>query len=564
MSKSKIKAARGLIKADLVLKNGKVLNVFTEEFLIGDVAIVGDTIVGVGDYSGEKEIDCTGKYIVPGFIDAHVHIESSMVSPLEFAKQIIRKGTTSIVADPHEIVNVAGARGMDYILDSSESVPTNVFVMVPSSVPATDMETNGAGKFLAEDIRPYLQHPRVRGLGEMMRFVDVLNEHEETMEKVNAFSQVIIDGHAPGITGKDVQAYRLAGILNDHECASAKEGIEKLRAGYHILIREGSGAKNAEQLIKGFLDVGAAFDRCLFCTDDKHLEDIEKEGHIDTCIRKAIRLGLSPEKAYKIASYNAAQFYNMYSLGAVGAGHLADMLIVDDLERVGISAIVKSGKIVDENWLADFAYELKDETLLETVKNEEISEENIAFVKKELNDVMELVPNQLLTIRKKEVIPGDGGRFVPNSEYCKLVVVERHGKNGCVGVCPIKGYNIVSGAVATTVSHDSHNIIAAGDNDKDIVCAVNKLKEIKGGYVIVSGGEVVDVLPLPIAGLISTKTASEVQKQTGRMVEIARSMGVPEGVDPFTTLSFMALTVIPEIRLTEKGMFDVTQMKFIS
>lgn len=564
MSKSTIKVARGLEKADIVLKNGNVLNVFTEEFLLCDVAIVGNMIVGIGDYSGDKEIDCTGKYIVPGFIDAHVHIESSMVSPLEFSKHIIKKGTTSIVADPHEIVNVAGANGMDYILDSSENVPSNVFVMVPSSVPATDMETNGAGKFLAEDIRPYLQHPRVKGLGEMMRFVDVLNEHEETMEKVNSFSHVIIDGHAPGITGKDVQAYRLAGILNDHECASAEEGIEKLRAGYHILIREGSGAKNSEQLIKGFVDAGVAFDRCLFCTDDKHLEDIENEGHIDTCVRKAIKAGLAPEKAYKIASYNAAQFYNIYSVGAVGAGHLADILVVNDLENVEISTIIKGGEIVDENWLKDFHYELKEETLLQTVKNEKITKEAIALSKKELNDVMELVPNQLLTIHRKEIIPDENEQFVPNSTYCKLVVVERHGKNGCIGVCPIKGYNIVNGAVATTVSHDSHNIIAVGDNDEDIVCAVNKLREIKGGYVIASDGKVVDVLPLSIAGLISTDTADNVQKQTGKMVEIARQMGVPNGVDPFTTLSFMALTVIPEVRLTEKGMFDVTQMKFIS
>lgn len=563
MSKSMMKVARGLEKADLVLKNGMILNVFTEEFLPGDVAIVGDMIVGIGKYSGEKEINCTGKYIVPGFVDAHVHIESSMVSPLEFTKYIIRKGTTSIVADPHEIVNVAGARGMDYILDSSENVPSNVFVMVPSSVPATDMETNGAGKFLAKDIKPYLQHPRVKGLGEMMRFVDVLNEHEETMEKVSAFSNVIIDGHAPGITGKDVQAYRCAGILNDHECATAEEGIEKLRAGYHILIREGSGAKNSEQLLKGFLDAGVAFDRCLFCTDDKHLEDIENDGHIDKCIRKAIQLGVPAEKAYKMASYNAAQFYNIYSVGAVGAGHLADILVLDNLENVEISMIIKSGNIVDEKWMESFAYTLQDETLLQTVKNNEITIKDIECEKKDVNDVLELVPNQLLTIHKKEAVPGENGVFVPDDAYGKLVVVERHGKNGAIGVCPIKGYGIKNGAVATTVSHDSHNIIAAGDNDADIVCAVNKLKDIKGGYVIASEGKVVDVLPLEIAGLISTDKAENVQKQTGKMVEIVRSMGVKEGVDPFTTLSFMALTVIPEVRLTEKGMFDVTQMKFI-
>ncbi len=563
MAKSIIKAARGIEKADIVLKNGKILNVFTEEFLIGDVAVVGTKIAGIGEYSGNVEIDCTGKYIVPGFIDAHVHIESSMVTPLEYTKYIVKKGTTGIVADPHEIVNVCGARGMDYILDASGNVPGNVFVMVPSSVPATDLETNGAGKFLAEDIQSYLKHPRVKGLGEMMRFVDVLNEHEETLEKVNRFSDVIIDGHAPGISGKDVQAYRAAGIVDDHECATAEEGIEKLRAGYSILIREGSGAKNLEQLIRGFLEAGVPLDRCMFCSDDKHLEDIENEGHMDACVRKAMQLGVPAEKAYKMASYNAAQFYNMHGIGAVGAGYLADLVILDDAQNVKINKVMKSGKIIDDKYLEAFQYDLKDPALLKTVVINEVKKSDLRCERKAVNDVLELVPNQLLTLHKVETIPGMEQEFIPNHEYAKLVVAERHGKNGKIGVCPMKGYGITNGAVATTVSHDSHNMIAAGDNDEDLVCAMNKLREIQGGYVIASGGKIVEVLPLQIAGLISSEKASEVQKQTGNMVHYARRMGVCEGVDPFTTLSFMALTVIPEVRLTEKGMFDVTEMKFI-
>ena len=563
MSKNIIKVARGLEKADLVLKNGIVLNVFTEEFLFGDVAIVGNMIAGIGEYSGDKEVDCTGKYIVPGFVDSHVHIESSMVSPLEFTKYIVKKGTTSIVADPHEIVNVCGSRGMNYILDASENVPNNVIVMVPSSVPATDMETNGAGKFLAKDIAPYLKHPRVRGLGEMMRFVDILNGHEETLEKVSQFSEYIIDGHAPGIKGKDVQAYRAAGIANDHECATAEEGIEKMRAGFHILVREGSGAKNLEHLMKGFLEANMSLDRCLFCSDDRHLEDIETEGHMDLCVRKAIKCGVPVAKAYKIASYNAAQYYKIHASGAVGAGYKADLVILDDIENVDIDTVIKDGNIVDDNWLASFEYNLKDESLLQTVIIDEITVEDIKCVREKENDVLELVPYQLLTLHKKETVPGTEDLFVPNEEFSKLVVVERHGKNGSIGVCPMKGYNIVNGAVATTVSHDSHNIIAAGDNDEDIVCAINKLRETQGGYVIASGGKVVDALPLAIAGLISTEKAVDVQKHIGTMVETARKMNVNEGADPFTTLSFMALTVIPEVRLTEKGMFDVTKMKFI-
>lgn len=563
MGKSVIKVARGLEKADVVLKNGKILNVFTEEFLSGDIAIVDDMIAGIGDYLGEREIDCSGKYIVPGFIDSHVHIESSMVTPLEYTKYIVKRGTTSIIADPHEIVNVCGARGMDYILDASENVPSNVIVMVPSSVPATDMETNGAGDFLAKDILPYLSHPRVKGLGEVMRFVDVLNEHDETMEKLNKFSNVIIDGHAPGLTGKDIQAYRAAGILDDHECSIAEEAIEKLRAGFHILIREGSGAKNLEHLVRGILDAEMPLDRCLFCSDDRHLEAIEEEGHIDLCIRKAIELGVSVEKAYKMASYNAAQFYRMFSVGAIGAGYLADLVVLDDIYAVDISMVIKSGKIVNKQLLDTYSYELKDESLLHTVITSEIKKEDIKCERTEKNDILEMVPNQLLTLHKVEKVPGTEKVFSPNSEYGKLIVVERHGKSGKLGVCPIKGYGIVNGAVATSVSHDSHNIIATGDNDEDIVCAVNKLREIQGGYVIASEGKVVDFLPLPLAGLISMENAKTVQRKTRKMVEIARKMGVSDGIDPFTTLSFMALTVIPEIRLTEKGMFDVNQMKFI-
>lgn len=561
MGKNIISVARGIEKADLVLKNATILNVFTEEFLPGDVAIVGDKIAGIGEYSGDREIDLSGKFVVPGFIDSHVHIESSMVSPLEFTKYIVKRGTTGIVADPHEIVNVCGARGMDYILDATEKVPSNVIVMVPSSVPATDMETNGAGKFLKDDIMPYISHPRVRGLGEMMRFVDVLEGHRETIEKIEAFSDYIIDGHAPGLTGKDLQGYRAAGVLNDHECATADEVVEKIRAGFHILIREGSGAKNLEQLVNGLMKAHIPLDRCLFCSDDRHLEDIETEGHMDNCIRKAIKLGVPPAKAFKIASYNAAQFYKLPYSGAVCAGHLADLVVLDNIENVDISFVVKGGNIVDDSWLDSFKYELKDETLLHTVKINKISVEDIKCESK--GDVLELVPYQLLTLHKREELPSVGGLFVPNEDYSKLVVVERHGKNGNIGVCPMKGYGIKNGAVATTVSHDSHNIIAAGDNDEDIICAINKLREIQGGYVIASGGKVVDVLPLAIAGLMSIENAKAVQKQTAKMVEMARKMGVAEGVDPFITLSFMALTVIPEVRLTEKGMFDVTKMEFM-
>ena len=519
--------------------------------------------MGLGSYEGDREIDCTGKYIVPGLIDAHVHIESSMVSPLEFTKYIVRKGTTGIVADPHEIVNVSGKRGMDYILDASEHVPADVYVMVPSSVPATDIDTNGAGKFLAEDMAEYKSHPRVLGLGEMMRFVDVLNGDGETLEKLDAFSDMVMDGHAPGISSKEIQAYRAAGILDDHECSSGGEALEKLRAGFSILVREGSGAKNLESILEGLLKSGVSLDQCMFCTDDKHLEDIEKEGHINYCVRKAIALGVPEIKAYKMASCNAARFYGIRHAGAVGAGYRADILILDDLKEAVPAMVIKDGNIVDEEWLSSFGYELKDESLLHTVRIRELSEKDFFLAKKEKNHVLELVPNELLTLHREEEVPGADGEFIPDQEYGKLVVVERHGRNGKAGVCPVKGYGIHSGAIATTISHDSHNIVAAGDNDRDILCAVKELERIQGGYVIASGGRVVDELPLAISGLMSVETAETVQKKTGEMVQKARQMGVSEGVDPFITLSFTALTVIPALRLTESGIFDVAAMRFI-
>ena len=563
MKKSMIRAAKGEIPADLVLKNGNVVNVFSEEIVTCDVAVVDGWIVGLGSYQGEREIDCTGKYIAPGLIDAHVHIESSMVSPLEFTKYIVRKGTTGIVADPHEIVNVSGKRGMDYILDASEHVPADVYVMVPSSVPATNIDTNGAGKFLAEDMAEYKSHPRVLGLGEMMRFVDVLGEDPETMDKLDAFSDMVMDGHAPGISSKEIQAYRMAGIQDDHECSTGEEALEKLRAGFHILVREGSGAKNLESILSGLLKKGASLDNCMFCTDDKHLEDIEKEGHINFCVRKAIALGVPEVKAYKMASWNAARFYGIPHAGAVGAGYRADLLIVDDLREAVPSMVIKNGTVVDDAWLSSFAYELKDRSLLHTVCIRSLSEEDLFLTKKEKNHVLELVPNELLTLHRVEEVPGQHGEFTPAQDYGKLVVMERHGKNGKVSVCPVKGYGIRSGAIATTISHDSHNIIAAGDNDRDILCAVRELGRIQGGYVIASEGKVIDELPLALSGLMSVNSAEEVREKTGEMVQKARYMGVSEGVDPFITLSFMALTVIPELRLTESGMFDVTAMQFI-
>lgn len=563
MKKSLIQVSRGLEPADMVLKNGMVLNVFTEELICADVAVVDGMIAGVGTYRGELEVDCTGRYLVPGLIDGHMHIESTMVTPPELAYCVAGQGTTTLIADPHEIVNVAGAGGMKYMLDATEQLPVNVFFMLPSCVPAADIDTNGAGKFLASDMKPFLQHSRVLGLGEVMRFGDVLTEQPEIMEKLELFRNETVDGHAPGIAGNDVQAYRAAGVCNDHECTTKEEVLDKLRAGFYILIREGSAARNLETLVQAVLEEHMPFERCLFCTDDKHLEEIEKEGHINYCVRKAIAMGVPAVKAYKMASYYTAKAFGLKKLGAIGAGYQADILVMDDLESVKPELIFQKGRQVSaengENWHCG----LVAPSLLGSVICESLTGEKLRLKVEGPMHVMEMVPKQLLTLHRYENIPEKDGFFAPNAEYGKLCVTERHGRTGRTAVCPLKGYGIVGGAVATSVSHDAHNIIAAGDNDEDIIAAVEELRRIQGGYAIASHGKVLNSLPLQVAGLMSCFTAEEVKKKVQKMEEQARALGVREGIEPFITLSFMALTVIPQIRLTEAGLYDAEKGSFL-
>ena len=552
-----MEVALGEKKADLVLKNGFILNVFSERIVKADVAIVGETIVGIGDYSGEKEIDCTGKFIAPGFIDAHIHIESTMVLPMELSKMLLKSGTTTLIADPHELVNVKGTDALDFLLEATENIPLNVYIMVPSSVPATKYDTNGAGEFLAKDMEKYLTHPRILGLGEVMCFLDVIHREPKALNKLDLFKNKVIDGHAPDIKDKEIQTYRLSGVDNDHECVTFDEALEKIEAGFHILIREGSGAKNLDAIVRGLIKTSTPLDRCAFCTDDRHLEDMERDGHISYCIKKAISRGMEPIKAYKMASFSPAQIYGLKDLGAVAAGYKADLVILDNLEEVKTNFVMKSGKVMNEEYLNTLHYEVKNEALLHTVSFPELTSSMIELKKSDKNHVMEMVTEQLITNHLVEEIPGENGVFTPNKEYNKLCVVERHGKTGHVGVAPLKGFSISNGALATSVSHDSHNIIVAGDNDADIIAAVEKLRETQGGYVIASGGKVVDVLPLSVGGLMSTLSCKEVQEKASSMLSFAHSLGIPEGIDPFITLSFLALPVIPQIRLLDRGLFDV-------
>lgn len=562
--KKNIAVANGFEKADLVFKNAKILNVFSEEICFGDLAVANGTIVGMGSYEGISEIDLAGKYLVPGFIDAHMHIESTMVTPFELARAIVPTGTTTIIADPHEIVNVAGKTGLDYLLNATEQIPLNVFVMLPSSVPATPFETNGAGPFLAADMRTYLDHPRILGLGEVMCFPDVLAGGPVILDKLTLCRHKLADGHAPGLAGKPLQAYACAGIISEHESTTWPEALEKLRAGFYILIREGSAAKNLYAIISGLLTTALPTDRFLFCTDDKHLEDIHQDGHIRWNIKQAIDLGLCPIKAIKMATLNTAQAYGLKKLGAIAPGYQADLVILSDLNTLAVEQVYQNGRPVNDNiWEHQPHYEI-DPQLLNSVHIQTLTSEKLRLPINPKDHVIEIINDQIETHHLQESLPGKNGFFIPNESYAKLCVIERHRHSGNVGVAAIKGFGIQSGAIATTVAHDSHNIIVVGDNDQDILLAVNHLAEIGGGYVVVGNHQIIGAVPLSLAGLISLEPGAVVQEKVASLISSAHGLGVAPGVDPFITLSFMALPVIPSLRLTDLGLFDVDAFQLIN
>ena len=551
--------AAGREPADLVLKNAGVVNVFTKEITVCDVAVADGYIAGLGEYSGRTEADCTGKIVCPGFIDAHMHMESVMSSPFELARAIVPRGTTTVIADPHEIVNVCGAKAVDYLLDATEHLPLNVYLMLPSSVPATPFETNGAD-FTPADMAPYLGHPRVLGLGEVMNYPAAVAGDAGVLEKV-ALAQArgkLADGHAPGISGKELQAYAALGIATEHECTTFAEAAEKLRAGFAVLVREGSAAKNLSTLVRGWLDSKLPADRLLFCTDDKHIDDVSENGNVRHNVHLAIQLGVDPVTAVCMATYNAARVYGLRELGAVAPGYRADLVVLDDLKNVDVGAVYKDGVEVRRALEGLLAAPVPPE-LLDSVHCRRFTEADFTLRVRGETDCIELVPYQIATRHLREQVPQKDGFFAPDSVYTKLCVVERHGKNGSVAVCPLKGYGITGGAIATSVAHDSHNIIAAGDNDRDIALAVNRLREIGGGYVLCAGGEVRGEVPLRIAGLMSTEPWETVRDATAAILKQASGMGIPYHVDPFITLSFLALPVIPELRLTDRGLFDVVR-----
>lgn len=556
---SEINAALGKKKADIVIKNAKILNVFSEELEEADLAICKDTIVGIGDYQGKKEIDAAGKFVVPSFIDGHMHLESSIVSPYEYSKAVVPHGTGAVVADPHEIANVCGTRGIDYILQCSENLPMDIYIMCPSCVPATPFDENGYS-IGHEEIAEYLKKERVIGLAEFMNFPGVFTCDEEALEKIEAARKCgkIIDGHAPGLNAYEINAYTTAGIYSDHECTNAKEAIDKLKRGQWIMIREGTACKNLQSLLPLFED--KYYGRCLLVTDDKHPGELAKEGHIDHIIRKAIASGAPVLNAYTMATYNAARYFGLNRSGAIAPGYKADFLVLDNLENVDVELVFKDGCMVYDKsgnngpvktFLKPYIESSLEETVRGTVKINQVEAKDFVIEKAE-ERVIGLVEGEILTTDV-----GYAERVNVEEDILKLAVVERHHYTGHIGKCYIKGYGLKSGAVATTVSHDSHNIIVVGTNDRDMAYAVMQLKAMQGGMIVVENQEVRACLELPIAGLMSDLDVYETQQRMDMLKSEAHKLGVSQGIDPLMTLSFASLPVIPKLRLTTKGVVEL-------
>jgi adenine deaminase len=557
-----IAMARGEEPADLWLKNAQVVNVLSAEIHPADVAIYDGRVVGFGQYEARQTIDLEGRYLCPGFIDGHVHLESSMVQPSEFARAVVPHGTTAVVADPHEIANVLGLDGVRYILEASEGLPLTVYVMLPSCVPATEMETAGA-ELSAADLATLLDHPHVLGLAEMMNFPGVLFRVPEVLEKIGMAGQRPVDGHAPGLSGKDLNAYVAAGVRSDHECTTLDEAREKLRLGMHIFIREGTTARNLRNLLPLVTPANAR--RCHFVTDDRHPEDLLSEGHIDDLVRKAVTQGLDPVIAVQMASINTAEYFGLQNVGAIAPGYRADLLVVDDLERFGIAQVFADGQLVAEEGRflpppAEFPRVPLESTMHLDLGNLDFS---IAAGEGPAK-VIGVIPEQVITEKLSAQVPVKNGQAVadPARDLLKMAVVERHRNTGNVGLGFVKGFGLRKGAIASSVAHDSHNIVVVGSDDADMRAAVEAVVEMGGGQVVMADGQVKTRLPLPIAGLMSDQPLEEVRDRIEALTAAAQELGcvLP---DPLMTMSFLALPVIPSLKLTDKGLVDVEQFAVV-
>jgi len=559
-----ISAARGEIRVSLLLKDANIVDVFSGEIFRGNVAVYGDRIVGIGDYQADRTVDLDGKFLAPGFTDGHVHVESAMVTVPEYARAVVPNGTTAVVIDPHEIANVFGDEGIRYMIDSSKSVPLDVHVMVPSCVPATPLETSGA-RLDADDVTAFLHYPEVLGLAEMMNFPGVLLRVPDVLEKIKAASGRVIDGHAPGLTGKDLAAYVSAGIRSDHECTTLDEAREKIRSGMTVMVREGTAAKNLATLLP-LVNAGNVH-RFMFCTDDRHPADLLAEGHINFLIRKAVRLGLDPVLAVRMATLNPASYFGLRNAGAVAPGYKADIAVFDGFDSMNVSLVLKDGKIAAENGvMVSPAKSRAVAAPASSVRIKSMTKGSLEIKSggKTRIRVIQLIPNQIVT--RQAILDADirNGMAVSDtvSDVLKIAVVERHKATGNIGLGFVRGFGMKKGALASSVAHDSHNIIAVGTGDADMFAAIQKIVDMGGGLAAVSDGAVVEALPLPVAGLMSQERLETVRDRIDALKKAARSLGCVLD-DPFMHLSFLALPVIPELKLTDKGLVDVGKFDMV-
>lgn len=554
-----IAVAAGREKADLVLKNAKYLNVFSNEFLCGDIAVANGLIAGVGKYDGKTEIDVSGKLVLPGFIDAHIHLESSMVTPAEFAKAVVAHGTTTVITDPHEITNVMGIDGVEYMIQASQNLPIDVHFMMPSCVPATEIDESGA-ELDCKDIDLYLDNKKVLGLAEMMNYVGVINGDKNVLSKIvtSQAHHKKIDGHAPELSGNDLNAYIAAGVYSDHECSTFENALEKLRKGQFIMIREGTAAHNLKALMP--LLTQQYYSRCMFATDDKHPSDLLYGGHIDYIVKQALKNGADPIVALKTATHHAARYFLLNNKGAIASGYLADIVVVNNLEDFNVETVFKCGKLVFDGEVKDFSAPTVDEKLAEkcfdTFHLDSVTPSSFKVDGK--LGLIGLVGGELLTRNL-----GTADKIDVENDILKIACIERHKGTNHIGVGYVKGYSLKSGAVATSVAHDSHNIITVGCNDDDIAVAVNAIKDSKGGIAVVENGKIKALLELPIAGLMSDEPLTTVNEKLENAKSSAYELGADKSIDPFMTLSFLSLPVIPSLRITTKGVFDAENWKML-
>ena len=576
--KKMMDVASGRQKASLVLKQGTIVNVFTEDTEVADIAIEDGLIAGIGSYEGIQNVDMTGRYICPGFIDGHIHMESSMVSPPEFERAVLPHGTTAVITDPHEIGNVAGCQGIDYMLETTADLDLDVFFMMPSCVPATGLDQSGA-VLKAADLSSYYDHPRVLGLAEVMNATGVVAGLKDLMDKIGdaGSRRKVIDGHAPFLEGKELNAYVCSGVLSDHECSHIDEARKKLSRGQWIMIREGTAARNLEALMPLF--EAPWYNRCMLVTDDKHPGDLISKGHIDYIIRKAISLGADPIKAIKMGTCNAAAYFGLKDRGAVMPGMRADLAVVEDLRDIRVLAVYKDGVLTAEKgvltaekgvdlqpWVRR-SRELQERfpRVFDSFHMDEVTLEDLKIERDgDMQRVIQFQPHELLT--KERIVPWqDSPGLAPGvsleRDIIKAAVFERHLHTGHKGLGFIGGYGLKKGAVATSVAHDSHNLIVVGTNDSDMALAANAVRKNKGGLAVAAQGQVLGELPLPIGGIMSSATVREAEEQLEALKAETRKLGISQDIDAFMTLAFVSLPVIPRLRINTYGVIDVDRQE---